>query len=465
MSQYDHDPVTSFINRVVGPKVAELYYQDKKFLDLIAIALRCTEPDQPRVFKDGVYPPALQAWAEMGIPHAVIHTLLNDEGAWQYKMEVMRQELVDSLHDSFRFTDFLQKWAHTFQQVYEPVQTVLDKTAHSRRDGFNGHKFDRHIRDLIGLSQMFAQRTDVSFTVLEQNQYLLAVMLHDAGNGLNRGAHAAISVRLFELMFGEAASEVPELKTVMEAVMMHESKTALPVNQRLIAAAEENQGIESAERNQQFLESYAEHHSPIASLLRVVDKADVGFGRTLNTVEPTKGLLVRDPHFLLNIVFGLNREKFGYDPVHKDTFVVEFDFRLSPAGTEISPNAEFLVKKARTRNPEEVEGRREAEVPDEVRRIFKTEGTPYFIPLSHQFLHLYAERMELIALDVLNVLKNCNRVIIRLVDQESGRNITRAGTTIVNKPIEFAFYRVAILEDLQLFNEYLQAHPDVLSGK
>lgn len=445
----------TLIDVIAKPKLAEVLRNDASALGLVAIALACTQPDSPQVYLSSrkEYQPAGAAWKEMGVDAGSISDLLDESGAWKLEISHTFEELLYSLQQD-TWEEFRDRWTPFFEKVYAPVQTYLDRTAYTEF-GFNDHRFQIHIQALFNMAYAFAQNTDISWNRLENNQFLMSVMLHDAGNAFNRSAHSAISVNVARMLFGEQVLDHELTRPALEAIMVHDEKMVGPVNHALINELAMFDGS-AEEQNRAFMDVYGATHTKIASMLRLLDKANVGPERILNTVGPRDGAFTADAHLLINAVFRLNLDKFGMDPQNPRRFVTQFDFGMTPADDfNIPKNAPIFVKKERPRTDEEVEGRVEYKLPSDYRRGFKENGLNYFTKLSRKLVEIYSERFKIIALDVLNVLENCDEVAIRITDPESGRVRTKQHEYITNEPIEFVFRRASILQDIAEFEAFV----------
>ncbi|MBP7768438.1 hypothetical protein KA082_01200 [Candidatus Woesebacteria bacterium] len=390
--------------------------------------------------------PAGKFWEETAqVEPEAIRPLLNKDGSWKFSLP--QEELLEKLRDAGNIEQFIDFFYPKIWPVYGPVQQFLDATAYTTH-GFNGHEYDRHIGTLLILARIIlAALSHVS--LLEQKQFLMSILWHDAGNAYSRALHSAISVQLFVLTYGEAVLKMPEMQPMLVAILLHDEKFNMPVIEHILEEAqkkyseEHNEGTISFSRF--FLTQYAQEVPLVASLLQLVDKSDTGRSRVLNSRGFTgydEDRFNADIYFFLDAVFNVSPTEYGLNK-QKDTFIYPLHFSIRPDKIILTPDHPIVYQK--TRRPD----RKEISIPQTIRTVFKEQNISYFTQSLELFYKKYGDRLALVVLNAFRVYDTINTVQITLTDTDLDRFNSPHAQYLKNQPVVLEFRRDTLIEDLQ----------------
>jgi hypothetical protein len=419
--------------------------QDRKYLgEMLAVAEQSTATSELKVMvSDGaghIAVPAADYYRTLGVTPHKISTLFDERKRLKYTFSP--DLLINGTDDkTAEFTDWMYELV---RPLYEAVQLYLDETGHDPEIGFNNHELDLHIHALLILASFLC--SDGALSQKDKNLLMAAIMMHDIGNAFNRFAHPEIGDLMQLHIFGEDIGKIDEFTSYREAIHYHDEKISSRIITDLMSKIEADPTITPEDRSQAFMTAFGERFSIITSYLRMVDKAHFGRDRIKNT-RPLTQKSFKDEHIMLNALFHLDiqrlDEHFNFEEKEdgKRRFSLTATFSLSPSES-IPESYEVFHNKNRT-------GEVELFVPEAMKKAYKENGILYFSSGYARFVHLYYDRMMLMALDVFNMYPDVDEVNFNFIDPRR-RFLNKKGEEVFVSPYTLVLNREQIFDQMQM---------------
>jgi hypothetical protein len=346
------------------------------------------------------------AWQEADVCDNAIQIFLTGNSRWKPSEPLLSINEFEQDIRNQTPENLLIKLIQSFKLLYEPVQPMLNKNGYNPEVGFNSHTLENHIIPMARLAiKLLREKNESDQTI---NQLLVALFLHDIGNGQGRPLHGLLLCNLIPLIFGnEKVFDSELLWPAILAAITHDEKTGvIPILDQLLAGfvngTDKKELIKNLS-NEQVAELdtlFANTFSPTQAWIIFLDKIHFDEERLDNGRVLTPTALDIDPHILATL--GQKLCTVGFDPSNPRTLRIEYDYSLYPRQQKI-PNANMRGLYATRQN-----GGTKIVIPQKFRDNYSvgkvTGRKSYFEQSVELALELYRDRWLLAALAAFDVM-------------------------------------------------------------